>query len=417
MSIIEERAALVDEAEALAAKGADMTADEQARATQIAAKLGEMNDRIKSSTEAANALRTLTEVKGTHAASVAAPVAAGTLGERFIKSAAMRDVREMFPKGISPEQAKGINVVARDLGNAFVKSETPDAGAGEGSSVLYRGAAGLPVIATDLGIDDAILRNRRTSILGLITHGTTDAGSLRYRQLVAFQNNAAIVPESTDVEGDEFLKPISTIELAPATAVDSTYADGFYVTTQEFNDDGALRAVIDGFLRRNLELKSEDMILNGSGEGEEPLGILNADGLQVQTFDTDILTTVRKARSILDTNGYVPTALVVSPADAEKIDLLKMQNGSYYGGGPVDAGNTPSLWGVPIVTSSKMEEGTALLGDWSTIHLLTREAVQVNIFEQHRDFAQRNLLYIRAEYRALQLLRAPASFVKVELGN
>lgn len=411
----EQRAAVLDEAAALEAKGAEMTEAEAQRMVELAEKAAELTERIKAADTAKGALNALSSVRGAHPTE--APKGR-TLGERFVKSDAMRGVRATFPKGISDEQAKSVNIVARNLAPMFRKADddTDTPAAGGGSSVIYRGAAGLPAETFDPTIVD-FTAGRQLSILNLITHGTTDAGSLRYRQIIAVENNAAIVPESTDITGDAFVKPISNIELAPATAVDATYADGFYITTQEFNDDGALVALVDSFLRRNIELKTEDMILNGSGEGAEPLGILNVEGLNVQPFETDILTTVRKARTVLDVNDYVPSALVVSPADAEKIDLLKAENGSFYGGGPVAAGNLPTLWGVPVVVSAKLEEGTALMGDFSTIHLLTREALQINVFDQHMDFAQRNLLYLRAEYRGLQLLRAPAAFVKVQLGN
>ena len=401
MNMKEELAALVEQAEQY--KGRDELNENEAKAAiELADKINELREKIAAADAAHEKMNAVFAAKADEAKPVN-ELKGATIGERFVKSDAMREVRARFPFGIGEKQ------------NELVKGLTVHVAEKAESSVISRPVANFDNIRFEPGIINPLEYGRRLSILDLITHGTTDATSLKYRQLVAVENNAAVVPESLDIEGDEYLKPISTIELASATAVDTTYADGAYVTTQEWNDDGALRAILDSTLARNIELVTENLILNGTGENEEPLGILKAD-IDEQEFDTDIIRTVRKARAKLDALGYRASALVVSPNDASEIDLLN-NSGRYYGGGPVAAGATPSLWGVPIVVSSKVEDGTAIMGDWSTIHLLIVDPLNINVFDQHMDFAQRNLLYLRAEYRALQLLRAPAAFVKVTLGN
>lgn len=409
MSMKKEMATLVKSAEQYKGR-TDLTEEEAAAAIDLAEQITALREKMKVADEAAEKLNGVFTIEGAHdedaeASTDAEDVKGASIGARFVKSDAMRAFRKANPHGLNEKEA----------GRAFGVKATV---AKKDATVISRPTAGLPLVVTDPTIVNPFEQGRKLSILDLITKGTTDAQAMKYRQVTKLTNGAALVPESLDDTSEKYLKPLSDIAIGEsAIAVDSTYADGVVVTTQEWNDDGALQALIDSTLTRNIELLTEDMILNGSGVDGNPLGILNADGLNEQAFDTDILRTVRRARGILDAGGYTASALVVSPNDAVEIDLLQASNGAYYGGGPVTAGVTPSLWGVPIVVSPKMKDGEALMGDWSTIHLLTLDPLNINVFDQHLDYARRNLIYLRAEYRALQLLRAPASFVKVQLGN
>ena len=81
-------------------------------------------------------------------------------------------------------------------------------------------------------------------------------------------------------------------------------------------------------------------------------------------------------------------------------------------GGAVALGLGAATAGIVAVAAGiGVAVGKAIMGDFTTIHLLVREALKIQAFNQHKDFAQRNLNYVRAELRALQLLRAPARLV------
>ena len=47
-----------------------------------------------------------------------------------------------------------------------------------------------------------------------------------------------------------------------------------------------------------------------------------------------------------------------------------------------------------------LTKGQALMGDFKQVQLLDREGLAVTAFNQHADFAARNLVYVRAELRA-----------------
>jgi len=70
------------------------------------------------------------------------------------------------------------------------------------------------------------------------------------------------------------------------------------------------------------------------------------------------------------------------------------------------------VWGRPRIVSEKLSgSNDAILGDFSTVALLDREGLSIEAFNQHKDFAQRNKVYVRAELRAGQVIWRPNRLV------
>src|SRR5204862_2775132 len=61
----------------------------------------------------------------------------------------------------------------------------------------------------------------------------------------------------------------------------------------------------------------EAQVIAGDGTGENFTGLLTVAGTRAQAFATDVITTVRKAFTTLQTVGEQPNAVVLSLADAE----------------------------------------------------------------------------------------------------
>ena len=110
----------------------------------------------------------------------------------------------------------------------------------------------------------------------------------------------------------------------------------------------------------------------------------------------------------------MPTAYVIHPNDVEDLDLLTDNEERYYFGGPVGVG-VPRLWGVPIVESEAMTEGTAMVAQWDLAVLWDREQTNLLVSDSHSDFFIRNLVAILAEMRAAFGVLRPAAFVEIAL--
>ncbi len=316
-----------------------------------------------------------------------------TLGERFVASAGYRDFQSQHPHGIADGTPISIRMAA----------------------TINRQATGVEGVLPEW-TDDLTYRPPRT-LMDLITTGTTGKSYLPYRQLIAVTNNAAIVAEAKDNAGTGTtggVKPLSTLTFAPAEAKVADYADGMEVTNQELEDDGAIKALIDSNLTANLHDRIQDKLLNGTGVGIEPKGLFNITGVQQQAFATDMPTTIRKTITKLRNVGASVQAVLLNPADDEAWDLLKDGEGRYLGGGPFGV-SPATAWAVPRIGCNAVPIGKALLGNFKTIHFLTRSPIEILVFNQHKDYAQRNLNYVRAETRAMQMFRAPGHLAIADL--
>ena len=233
----------------------------------------------------------------------------------------------------------------------------------------------------------------------VVTVLPTTAGSVDYVRITGYTNNAAEVAEATAATGTSGTKPESELLTARITDLIKTIAHWIPITTQALADAPQLRGIIDTFLRQGLEEKCENVLI---------ATILAASGVQNQAFATDAITTTRKARTKVATPGRaVPNAYIMNPLDWEAIDLTQDAEQRYYFGGPQVLG-TPRLWGLPVVVTEGMPEGTATVGDHKQAVIWDRMAATVKTGTIDAYFV-RNLLVILAEMRAgFGVLRAPA---------
>lgn len=409
----EKLAALNKEAAALRTKAMDNSAEfseaDATRAAEIAKEHGELTALIERQKSAADALafagagntsQESDETPGTDAIGK-------TIGERFVKSDAYQSFRKAHPSGVGKDTP--ISIKANQVGGGVIAKADP-------APLGTAGAGNAAPVRTN-EVDDLVYRPERR-LLDLITRGTTNLPWFQYRQIISKTNNASIVAEAKTTTGTTAaagLKPLSTLVTKTADAKAYTYADGMEVTNQELSDDGIISTLIDSTLAENLEIQIEHILLNGAGTADEPAGVLNTTGVLQQAFVTDVPTTVRKAITKLrTTSGAQIRGVLLNPEDDETWDLLKDTQGRYLGQGPFAAGPS-TAWGYERINSQAIEVGQAVVGDFKTIQLLQLEALTILAFNQHKDYAQRNLTYVRAEERAVQLIRNAARLCVIDL--
>lgn len=316
---------------------------------------------------------------------------ATTLGDRYIKSDAYTEFQKTNPTGLGEGTPLSMpRVKIGDMAD-FMANRKAD-GDVLGTPVSRPATLRMPTV-------DMVDR-RPLTLLDVIGRGRM-AGAFDYVQITSVTNNAAIVAEATSP--NDGLKPTSDMETSLATASPYTFADGFTVTNQLLSDAPAFASYMQTSLAYNLDTVIEDKILNGTG-AQEPKGILKTSGVQEQTYTSaegvmDIIKAVRRAKTKIARVGGTVQAILLNPEDQEEIDLLQDTEKRFYGQGPFGIGPN-TLWGVPVITSEKITKGQALMGDFKQVQLLDREGLSVTAFNQHKDYAQRNLVYVRAELRA-----------------
>lgn len=197
------------------------------------------------------------------------------------------------------------------------------------------------------------------------------------------------------------------------------------------DDIALLRQYVDGALREGYQLELEQQILQGDGGGENFTGLLSTSGIQLQPFDTDPLTTARKAITLLELVSITPGAFVFHPQDWEAFELIITRDGDYAlrdstNVVPIDRARR-RLWGVPVALSLGQPQGTGLLVDWQgSTQGWEREQVRVDwsesfhvppdaYDEEGSSGFERNLVQFRCEGRAGFACKRPQGVIEIEL--
>ncbi len=340
-----------------------------------------------------------------------------TVGAQFVNAPTFKAwMKQIAPGGRVPDGARGLNSPPIEfkslLGLGPTRKElivgSDDASAGAFVEIDYT------------RIYEAIGRaplNLRT----LVTIRQTTSDLVHFVRQVTQVTQAEPVPEANvteysgatgEVSGE---KPEGVSEWLQVTEPVKTIAVWIPATKRALSDVAQIRGIIDSELRDDLAEEFESQILNGNGVGENFTGLLNTAGVLAQAWDTDMLTTTRKAiTSLLVTGRTIPTAWVMHPADWETIDLLQDEDGRYYYGGPIRQG-VRTHWGYPVVQNVQMAEGSALLGDWRKAVVWDRERANIQVSDSHADFFIRNMVAILAEMRAAFGVIRPSGFILVDL--
>lgn len=339
-----------------------------------------------------------------------------SLGLTVVESPEFKSMLGGFPEGRIPAQSR--------VQSAPIAVKSLFTGASSTS-------AGAFVVNERTDIVEMLGRKPLT-IRNLVSNRRTVSDTVEFVQETSHSNNAAVVAEATssaapsatagnggavtftNASGGGY-KPEGAWAFAVTTAVVKTIAEWVPVTKRALADVAQLEGLINDELSLDIAEAEEAQILNGDGQGENFTGITATSGIQTQAWSTDLFTTIRKGVTKARTVGRVnPTALVLNPADAERIDLAQDGNDRYYYGGPQALGQR-TIWGVPIVESESQTEGTGLLGDFTKAVVWDREQTTVTMTDSHADFFIRNLVAVLAEERLAFGVTRPTAFVSLDL--
>ncbi|MBB1057557.1 phage major capsid protein [Dietzia sp. B19] len=275
-----------------------------------------------------------------------------------------------------------------------------------GAKALVSGQATATVVAQN----PANLPQVPNSVLQLIR--VTGLTSPVYRYLV--QTARDLQAEAVPVGA---VKPTSTVGLVSREdrlRVVATISDG--IDKFVLQDTAAVQSLVQSELVYGIYSEVERLVLNGSGEGEEFLGMLGHSGIQTQAFETDLLTTLRRSITKIESLGYTPNAIVLSPADWETAEMTVTSGSGEYvlGASPVDRA-ARRLWGVQVTTSTAVAPGTGVVADLSQASLFTdSRGVTAEWNGQAKESFERNEVILRTEGRFGFGLGQPQAVVKVD---
>ena len=187
-------------------------------------------------------------------------------------------------------------------------------------------------------------------------------------------------------------------------------------------DAPALRGIIDSRLMTGLNLTLESQIISGDGVGEDLLGLLNNPAINVvgRTGTVPDQDAIFNGMTAVRVTGLSrPTAICLNPIDYQTIRLARENaatatagQGGYLMGQPSMPGPT-TLWGLPIVQSLGLPQGTALTGAFDMdCMIFDREEGSIRVGYIDQQFI-RNMQSILAELRAAFVVWRGAAFSKI----
>lgn len=418
--------------------GRDYTDDERTRLTELTGKAQDCKkrlDQMNADAAVKAAIADLGDGIGINEkksserrtpAGLIVPDGSKSIGEHYVQSAEYKALVESVPGGQFTKQHR---VQANPVG--YKSLVAPARGQKAVVTGLSDTSAGAFVDSDRLGLRVGLEPFQRPlKLRDLVTSGRTDTDSIEYVRVTGFTNAAAPVAEATSagpqtVSGAALVnavgggyKPESAIATARVTTPVRTIAHWIPVTKRALADAAQMMTLIDNFLEYGLEEELEDQMISGDGTGENLEGVGNVSGVQAQAWDSNILTTLRKAKTKVSLVGRsVPNGYVLHPSDIEALDLLADNENRFYWGGPAQSGmpGSGTLWGLPVIESEAVPAGVGYVGDWRKSVLWDRQQSTITTTDSHADFFVRNLVAILAELRAAYGVLQPSAFVEIDL--
>lgn len=260
------------------------------------------------------------------------------------------------------------------------------------------------------------------TVAGSSLDGGAGGNTFGYTVQTTRDTNADAVPDGT-------LKPTSVYSWTEKVDRFRTIA---HLSEPQPNRLLADRPTLTKFLQdemaRGLLDAVEAQILAGTGTiaATEPVtptaateqlpGILNTSGILTQAYDTDLLTTLSAAYDTITMTDEEPTAWVMHPLDYRQ--LKNMRESGTTGPLMFKSGRSSIeqiLGELPIIASTLITQGVALLGDFRQVELVMRDSGKLESTQGDQALFDYNLTKFRAELRAGLAVLRPAAFIEVDL--
>jgi HK97 family phage major capsid protein len=321
---------------------------------------------------------------------------APSIGQQYIDS---DDYKSAFANGARQGQNVGIEV----------KTITS-------LSTNADGSAGAMVRAERVQSPLMRLPDRRLTVRSLIAPGNTSSSSIEYVRESGFTNNAGMVAEGT-------LKPQSDLKLELKNAPVRKIAHWFLASAEILADAPGLRSMIDHRLAYGLAFVEDVQLLKGDGTGQNLAGIKpQASAYAVPAGLTGfaaptMIDKLRIAQLQVALALYPADGQVLHPIDWAVIEMQKDGQGRYLIGNPQGT-LSPTLWGLPVVTTMAQTVGDFTVGAWKMgAQLFDREQSGVLVSTEDGDNFRRNMVTILAEERLALAVYRNEAFVDGKFAN
>lgn len=188
------------------------------------------------------------------------------------------------------------------------------------------------------------------------------------------------------------------------------------VTTQQLDDVEGIQGIIENRMQLFLQLKEEDLLLNGTGTPPQLVGFQGAAASsvleQARGADNNIDAIFKAVQQIRVTGLAEPDAVVMHPDNFTPIALYKATTGQYGFDVTVDNAGIIRLWGKVLVLSPVATAGTALVGAFREFSQIWRKMGMTVMVGLNSDDFTKNKRTILAEFREALTIYRQTAFCK-----
>lgn len=293
------------------------------------------------------------------------------------------------------------------------------------AGTLLEGAQGGGLVSVPQlipGVVDKLFQPLR--IADLLLSGQANTSSVRYVVEGTATSGAAGVAEGG-------AKPASNLALSTQDMPVTKVATSIKVSDEMLADAAQVESYINGRLTLFVVNEEERQIVLGAGSGSNELKGITGAGINTYgrgTVDNNAVALFKAMNGQRGSALLEPDWIAINPANYQSTRLLQDANQQFYGGGPFSgpygnggqqgasnqvSGAQDYIWGKPVIVTTAIGAGTALIGTRSAAQLWTRGGVTVQATNSNEDDFLHDLVAIRAEKREALTVYRPAAFTAV----
>lgn len=274
------------------------------------------------------------------------------------------------------------------------------------------------------GILETALRDPN-AVIGLFDQIQTDQNAFVYLEETTFTNNAGEIAESGDISSANE----SALAFTERTESIRKIATFLPVTDELLADVSGIQGYVNSRLQTMMRLRMDNQLLNGNGSAPNLTGVLNKSGINTFAYgsysgELRKIGQIYQAITEIRKDAFVePDAIVMHPSDwydivtsTNAVETSGARNPLFVVAGGFGADAAPTIWGLKVVPSTAIAEGTMLVGKFGggdAAQIVTRQGVDLAVSDSHSDFFAKNQLAIRLTMRMGFVVYKPTAFCSI----
>lgn len=179
-------------------------------------------------------------------------------------------------------------------------------------------------------------------------------------------------------------------------------------------DASQLVSAIKGWLNEDVNIETDNQLLNGDGLGQNLDGVFSvasilddtAVGTKRVAFANlaDVIRVAITKIAVAGKGKFNANYVLLNPEDADELDLTKDENGQYVLP-PFKTADGTVIKGARIIENVGVPAGEFLVGDFRKLHVGTKGGIQIEMTNSDKDDFGKDILSVKLRRRVASYVR------------